>query len=210
METPFQASSVSDVQLLEDLCSTEDDAQLYEQFVHRFLPKVQEECVNICKRRKLDLHIGKQIAHETFERVRKYKSFKADQVKILNTGKAIHVYLMRIATRQFNTFHANAKKEHVIHKTYFDDIVESTDESMSPEELQRKRDVAVAMFSQLSKREQKVVITDLEYKRGHKYLPDDVTEALAEELNIKKNTIRKIRERALQKLKKAINEISAN
>lgn len=210
METPLQTSSVSDIQLLEDLCSTDDDAHLYEQFVKRFLPKVQEECTNICKRRKLDLHVGKQIAHETFERVRKYKSFKSDQIRIPNGKKAIHVYLMRIASHQFNTYQTKAKKEDVVHRTYFDDIVETSGESMNPEELQRKRDIAVAMFSRLSAREQKVILTDLEYKRSHKYLPDDVTEALAEEFKVKKDTIRKIRERALQKLKKAINEINAN
>jgi hypothetical protein len=52
------------------------------------------------------------------------------------------------------------------------------------------------------------VLRDVEYKRHHKYLPDDVNESLSKELCIKKDTIRKIRERAIKKIKNAIDEIN--
>jgi DNA-directed RNA polymerase sigma subunit (sigma70/sigma32) len=51
-------------------------------------------------------------------------------------------------------------------------------------------------------------LADLEYKRHYKYLPDDVIDGLATELNIKRDTVRKIRERAIEKIKDAINEIN--
>lgn len=206
----FPIPDLSDIQLLENLCSTEDDVVLYDQFVNRFLPDVQKECLRICERRKLDPHVGKQIAHETFERTRKYKSFKADQVKIPNSKKAVHVYLMRIASRLFNSYHKKEKKEEVLHKTYFDEILESQEGTIDVQELERKKEITLTVFEKLNYKEKRIILADLEHKRSHKYLPDDVIDSLAEELNIKRDTVRKIRERALQKIKKAINEISPN
>jgi len=63
-------------------------------------------------------------------------------------------------------------------------------------------------MGKLNFKEQRVILTDLEYKRHHKYLPDDVIDTLAKQLNIKKDTVRKIRERAIEKIKKAIYEIN--
>ena len=52
------------------------------------------------------------------------------------------------------------------------------------------------------------MLADIDYKRGQKYLLDDISEILAEELGVKKDTIRKIRERAIEKINKAIDEIN--
>jgi DNA-directed RNA polymerase sigma subunit (sigma70/sigma32) len=43
-----------------------------------------------------------------------------------------------------------------------------------------------------------------------KFLPADVTEDLALKLNVKKETIRKIRERAIEKINQAIKEFNKN
>jgi hypothetical protein len=48
----------------------------------------------------------------------------------------------------------------------------------------------------------------VEYKRHQHYLPDEVVSKLCEELNVKEATIRKLRERAIAKIKKEINVIN--
>lgn len=56
--------------------------------------------------------------------------------------------------------------------------------------------------------ERRVILTDLEYKKHHKYLPDDITEQLSKELGVKKDTVREIREPAIEKIKSWIDEIN--
>lgn len=208
MDTGRAIGDFSDLELLEMLCSTTEDEGLYKLFVERFLPEVKRECVQICKKRSIDEHIGIEIAHDTFERVRKYKTFRADKVSVPNIKKAIHVYLMRIAARRFNSYHAKEKHEDVIHKTYFDEIFEADGNKLEANELKDIKDNALLIFKTLNKKEQRIVLADLEYKRSHKYLPVDVVDTLAEELGIKRDTVRKIRERALKKIKDAINEVN--
>ena len=207
--TNSQLDLISDLDLLELFCSDEVGDELYEELLKRFLAEVTGECARVCERRKLDPHIGNQIAHETFERLRKYKSFKADQIKIADQHRAVLVYLYRIATSLFNSYHAAEKEKTTVNRSYFDDILDSIE--YSPAEvraLKRKKDIAVIIFKKLNFKEQKIILADLEYKRHRKYLPDDVTEALAQELNVKKDTVRKIRERAIEKIKNAIDEIN--
>ncbi len=199
---------LSEIDLIELLCSQDDNVAAYSEFTNRFLPNVLIECKNICKKRKLDPHIGIQIAHETFERVKKYKSFKSDKIRITDRGKAIHVYLLKIASRLFLDYHRKQKSKEIIHKSYFDDILESTESELDLERLKYKKELSIFIFNKLNKKEQSVVLRDLEYKKHQKYLPDDVTETLANELCVKKNTITKIRERAIIKIKKAIHEIN--
>lgn len=170
---------------------------------------VQDECKRLCERRKLDTHIGIQIAHETFERLKKYKSFKTDRIKLVDERKAILSYLNRISTTLFNTYHKHNEDKGTIHKTYFDDILGGTDCSATDAKvLKERKDLAIFIFKKLNIKEQKIILADLEYKRHHKYLPDDVIDSLAEELNIKRDSVRKIRERAIEKIKNAINEIN--
>lgn len=209
MLTLTEIHKLSDVNLLGLLCSSSDDELLYEQFVRRFLKDVEDECTRLCKRRKLDTHVGLQIAHETFERIRKYKSFKSDQIKLSNERKAIQAYLNRISTSLFNNYHASNRNKETNHKTYFEDILDSIECSPADvKALKNQKDLSILIFKKLNAKEQKIILTDLEYKRHHKYLPDDVIDVLAEELNIKRDTIRKIRERAIEKIKNAINEIN--
>lgn len=160
-------------------------------------------------RRKLDPHIGTQIAHECFEKVRKYKTFKVDEVKIKDCRKAVMAYLYRIIQNLFNDYQRSAERKEsvVVNKSYFDGLLEDKSVGDDPERLQQVKKKAVDVLSSLSPREQKVILTDLEYKRSQKYLPDDVIELLAAEFGVKKDTIRKIRERAIQKIKNAINEV---
>jgi DNA-directed RNA polymerase specialized sigma24 family protein len=200
--------NLSDSHLLEALCTSDDDHLLYNEFVIRFLPAVQGECEKVCKSRKLDGHVGIQIAHETFERIRKYKSFKKDQIKLPDERKGILIYLNRVSLSLFNDFHKRCQSKEIDHKTYFDDIISAETSGTGVNELKRKKDLAVLMLKKLNAKEQKVILTDLEYKRHQKYLPDDVIEVLATELNVKSDSIRKIRERAIQKIKKAIDEFN--
>ena len=208
METGYEIVKLSDVQLLELLCSTDQDEIAYSHFLKRFLPDVEKECSNICSRRNIHPHIGKQIAYDTFERVRKYKSFKKDHVKIEDDHKAIIVYLNRVSTSLFNDYYKKEDKKEVIHKTYFDDIKATVESSIDIEELKRKRDIAEIILKKLNPKERTVLIKDIEYKRHQKYLPDDVIDTLAMELNVKRDTVRKIRERAIEKIKIAIDEIN--
>jgi len=207
--TNSELNQISDLTLLELFCTNEVGDELYEQLLKRFLTEVKSECARICEKRKLDPHIGKQIAHETFERLKKYKSFQADQIKSADQHRAVLVYLYRIATSLFNNHYAAEKNKTTINRTYFEDIFDSSE--YSPAEvraLKNKKDIAVLIFKKLNFKEQKIILADLEFKRHHKYLPDTVTEALAQELSIKKDTIRKIRERAIEKIKNTINEIN--
>lgn len=209
MQVITDIQKLKDVELLELLCSTNDDELLYAEFVNRFLKPLQKECELVCRKRKLDLHVGKQIAHDTFERLRKYKSFNVDLINLADHNKAILAYLNRISVRLFYNYHSNQKNDFAVHKSYFDDILDSVETAeKNPKILQNKRDVAVLIFSKLNPKEKRVILTDIEYKRHHKYLPDDIIDSLAEELNIKKDTVRKIRERAISKIKNAIDEIN--
>ena len=209
-EDLYQIAELTDVQLLELLCSTEQDEDAYTHFLERFLPHVEKECSKICKSRKIDSHIGKQIAHETFERIRKYKSFKKDQIKIDDDRKAIMVYLNRISTSLFNDYHKKEEKKAVIHKSYFDEIRSSQECYTDVEGLKKKRDISELILKKLNPKERKVLIKDIEYKRHQTDLPNDVIISLALELNVKRDTVRKIRERAIEKIKKAIDEINQN
>lgn len=198
---------LTDVALLEQLCSNEHDDEFYNEFVRRYMVELTTHCADVCKKRNLEPHIGKQIAHETFANVRQYKSFKTEEIKIPDQHIAVLVYLKRISLSLFNDHYNANKKKTITHRTYFDDIFEST-QSIDAIDLKDTKDFAVFIFNKLNKKEQAVVIADTEHKKFQKYLPDDITDQLCEELNVKKNTIRKIRERAIEKLKNAINEFN--
>jgi hypothetical protein len=198
--------TLSDIKLLELLCSETDDSLLYEEFVGRFLPDIQRECEKRCKARKLDLHIGTQISHEIFERVRKYKTFRKDKIHLEDDRRGIIVYLLRISTSLFNDYYRKQNKSLPIHRTYFDDLYDLANSKSNPIEIKDQKDFAIKILQKLNKNEQKVILADLEYKRNSKYLPDDVTETLSEQLGVEKDTIRKIRKRAIKKLKDFINE----
>ena len=204
-EIPF-----SDVALLEHLCSTEEDSSLYAEFLKRFLPDVEKECSRQCTKRKVDPHIGKQIAHDTFERVRKYKKFRKDEIKLPNERKAIMVYLFRISTRLFNDHHRISNKKEIIHKTYFDDLALNFEASCDAERLKKIKDTSELIFKVLNKNEKIVLLKDIEYKKHHRYLPDEVLDELAETLSVKRDSVRKIRERAIDKINKAFNAINQN
>lgn len=210
MEKSFELAQLSDRELLRLLCSTDDDEMVYSLFTKRYWPDIEKECSKICKKRKIDPHIGTEIAHETFERVRKYKSFNEDQIKLADDRKAVLVYLIRIAVRLFNNYHTKKNKEDIVHRTYFDEIVCAVNENIDVKDLKSKKDLSLDILKKLNYKEQRILLTDLEYKRHQKYLPDDVLDSLALELNVKRETIRKIRERAIVKINKAIDEINQN
>ncbi|SHG30728.1 RNA polymerase sigma factor [Flagellimonas flava] len=198
--------NLDDIGLLERICSKDDD-EAYNEFVDRYYDSVLEQCIIKCKSRNVDLHVGKQIAHEIFERIRKYKSFDKTKLNTQNRRKAILGWLYKFLVRLFYDYHNSQKKEEVQVNSYFDDLVAEA-KNIDPEALASKRDLAKDILGKLNKKEKEVVITDLEYKRGQKYLPDDVNESLAERLGVKKDTIRKIRERAIKKIKLALDEIN--
>ncbi len=202
-------ASFTDIELLELLCSEEDDEPYFKLFVERFLDELKNECLRICRSRKLDHHIGIQISHETFERVRKYKSFKQDGIKMPDKHAGILVYLNRIAIHLFNDYYKGEKKNSIPHKTYFEEIQEGIPE-VNLATLKQTKEKALAIFKKLSEREKIVVLADIEHKKHQKYLSSDVTESLAARLGVQKDTIRKIRQRAIVKIKKELNEIYQN
>ncbi len=208
METVDDIRILSDIKLLELLCSETDDSLLYEEFVGRFLPEIKRECERRCKARKLDPHIGIQISHEIFERVRKYKSFRKDKIHLKDDRRGIIVYLLRISTSLFNDYYRKQHKSLPLHRTYFDDLYDLVNTKSNPIELKDQKDFALMILQKLNKNEQKVILADLEYKRNSKYLPDDVTETLSEQLSVEKDTIRKIRKRAIKKITDFINEFN--
>ncbi|MDY7396976.1 sigma-70 family RNA polymerase sigma factor [Aureibaculum sp. 2210JD6-5] len=206
-EPDTNIKKLDDISLLELLCKTNDDIA-YNEFIKRFYAKILEQCKHKCEIRKIDSHVGIQIASDVFERVRKYKSFDKSKLKSENKNKAITAWLYRILTHLFYDYHNSNKNVNITVNSYFDDIANSVSKETNAENLAFKRDLAKVIYNKLNKKEQTVVLTDLEHKRGQKYLPDDVTETLAKNLGVKKPTIRKIRERAIQKIKLALDEIN--
>lgn len=205
-----QTKLSSDLELLRHLCSVQDDQEAYNEFVHRFYDDVKAECERRCKGRKLDKHIGIQVAHETFEKVRRHKTFREDEIKITDSRKAILVYLIRISINLFNDHHRKEKKqkEQVNYKMYFEDLICTAEIENDPARLKQIKDLTLRIFKSLNQKEQKIVLADVEHKKHQRYLPDDVTERLAAELGVKKDSVRKIRERAIQKIKTAIDEFN--
>lgn len=200
---------LSDLELLSYLCTVDDDQDPYEEFVRRFYKELEVECKMRCKARKLDEHIGIQVAHDTFEKVRRHKTFRAEEMNSVSSRKGILLYLIRISTNLFNDHYRKEKKqkEQVHHKMYFEDLIGSSDLKNDPTSLKQTKELTLKVFKGLNQKEQKVILVDIEHKRHSKYLPDDVNERLSEELGVKRDSIRKIRERAIQKIKKAIDEI---
>jgi len=210
LENPVRIDLLSDLELLIALCASQKDDLLYSEFVSRFLSELEVECINICRRRKLDLHIGRQIAHEAFEKLRKYKSFDSSKLTHASSHKGILIYLYQISRNLFNDWHNKEKRKKGDYRdrSYFEQLTEKVDIPNTPQDLKWKKDIAVKIFSKLNKKEQTVVLADIDYKKFSRYLPDDITVNLALELKVKKGTIRKIRERAILKIKKAIDEIN--
>lgn len=201
---PIVLNKLGDLELIDLVCSGDENA--YREFVVRFLPDLKEECLKKCKSRKIDLHIGEQIAHQTFERVQKYKSFKRENVNQEDPRKSILVWLYRIASNLFYDFHKGQNGSNSEHENYFDNFKFSISKERASE-LLSKKETAIKIFSKLTKKEQEVILTDIEYKRLHKYLPEKVNEKLAIKLGVKKATIRKIRERAIKKIEMTLKEI---
>ena len=211
MINEIQNNLLSDIELFVALCKDPSNDNYYKGFIRRFLPDVEEECKRKCRYNKVDWQTGKEIAHKTFENARKSGSF-TERKDLKDSRKAILVYLFKIVTNLFNDHYRKKKREQqlqtTVHRTYFQDIVETDQYENDPEKLQKIRDNALNIFNKLNKKEKVVVLRDIEYKKQHIYLPDEVMEQLSEELGVKKASIRKIRERAIAKLKNAINEIN--
>jgi len=204
LKTKYQFTDA--IELLE-LIRDFDDKQAYEEFVQRFLPTVKDECLTKCKLRKIDQQVGQQIAHDTFEKIRKSKSFDREKLNGNESNSSIKGWLYRISTNLFYDYHNSQKVENQLCESYFDDLLFIANE-MDVDSLREKRDIAVKIIAKLSPKEREVVLTDFEYKRSHKYLPEEVNDSLANRIGVKKASIRKIRERAIFKLKQAIDEIN--
>lgn|GEM_PF-2108657 len=203
LKTTQEIKTLTDNDLLEYICSGYGDEVAYNEFVNRYIKDCQDVCERICHRRRLDSHIGVQIVTDTFEKVRRYKSYKRPATNNSDERKAIMAFLYRISLNLFNDHYNQTKKNSEPHSTYFDDLaanaVDSTNSLL-------QKEFATQILKSLNTKEQTVMLTDLEYKKHHKYLPDEIVEKLSIELKVKPDTIRKIRERAISKVKKAIEE----
>jgi len=116
-------------------------------------------------------------------------------------------YMYRICVNLFKDYHNKNKQQDIPNKTYFDDLLGNASDGKTPEQLFHLKEQTLAIFRTLNPNEQKVILVDLEFKRekNHKYLPDKIIELLANQLGKKKDTIRKMRQRAIEKLKSAIH-----
>jgi len=194
------------VELLEELFTSNEDAA-YNEFVERFYEDVKQECLLKCKIRGINKQIGEEIAHDTFERVRKYKSFRRDKIKGSDPYKAVLAWLCKILSNLFIDFHKSKKVDIEPINFYLDDMVDEISHP-SPEDLQYKKEITTKIFTSLNAKEQKVLLRDMECKKFQKYHETEVLEELASELGVKKDTIRKIRQRLKEKIKNAINEVN--
>lgn len=203
LKTLQEIKTLTDNDLLEYLCSSKNDEEAYNEFVNRYIKDCGAICEKLCKRRRLDSHIGVQILSDTFEKVRRYKSYKRLETTNLDERKAILAFLYRIALNLFNDHYNQTKKSNEPYSTYFDDFVITT---VEPANSLSQKEFAAQILKSLNKNEQTVMLTDFEYKKHYKYLPDWVIEKLSTELSVKPDTIRKIRERAIVKVKTAIDK----
>lgn len=197
---------IDSIDLLE-LIRDSDDNEAYKEFVQRFLPIVKDQCLTKCNLRKLDKSIGLQIAHDTFEKTRKSKSFKREKLNGSDSKSKITGWLFRISSNLFYDFHNSQKCDNNVCDFYIDELFSKASE-INVNSLAEKRDISLNILKKLNTKEREVVLTDIEYKRSQKYLPEDVNESLANRIGVKKSTIRKIRERAIMKLNNAIDEIN--
>lgn len=197
---------IDSIELLE-LIRDSDDNEAYKEFVQRFLPIIKDQCLTKCKLRKLDRSIGLQIAHDTLEKTRKSKSFKREKLNGSDSKSKITGWLFRISSNLFYDFHNSQKCDDHEYNFYIDELFSKASE-INVSSLTEKRDLSIKILQKLNPKEREVVLTDIEYKRSHKYLPEDANESLANRIGVKKNTIRKIRERAIMKLNNAIDEIN--
>ena len=197
---------IDSIELLE-LIRDSDDNEAYKEFVQRFLPIVKDQCLTKCKLRKLDKSIGMQIAHDTLEKTRKSKSFKKEKLNGSDSKSKITGWLFRISSNLFYDYHNSQKCNDQVYDFYIDELFSKARE-INVNSLAEKRDLSIKILQKLNPKEREVVLTDIEYKRSQKYLPEDVNESLANRIGVKKDTIRKIRERAIMKLNNAIDEIN--
>lgn len=207
MITSQDILQLSDADLLEYICTTDNGEVAYQEFVNRYIKDVGDTCKNLCKWRKLDEQIGVQIAHDAFEKVRRLKSYKKDNGRS-NERKAILGFFYIVCLNLFND-HYNKNKnkgEYVSQPNYFNQISESLKDTAYSN--QAKMEITLKILKTLNKKEIRVITLDIEYKRHQKYLPDEVISELCKELGVKEASIRKIRERAITKIKKEIDVIN--
>lgn len=197
---------IDSIELLE-LIRDSDDNEAYKEFVQRFLPIVKDQCLTKCKLRRLDKSIGLQIAHDTLEKTRKPKSFKREKLNGSDTKSKITGWLFRISSNLFYDYHNSQKCNDHFYNFYIDELSSKASE-INVNSLAEKRDLSIQILQKLNPKEREVVLTDIEYKRSQKYLPEDVNESLANRIGVKRSSIRKIRERAIMKLNNAIDEIN--
>ena len=196
----------SDIELLEFICNNDANDLSYSAFVNRYIKDVETECIKICERRKLDKHIGLQIAHDAFAKIKKYRSFNKSKLKGNNERRAILGFIYIICINLFKDYHNKNKETETNPTSYFDDLKNTI--KFNVNNNQQIKDYTLRILKKLNTKEIRVLQTDIEYKRHYKYLPDGVVAALCEELNVKESGIRKLRERLTVKIKKEIDIIN--
>ncbi|SDL67387.1 DNA-directed RNA polymerase specialized sigma subunit, sigma24 family [Pedobacter sp. ok626] len=202
----IQLRQASDTDLLEFICSNDASEEAYGIFVNRYIKDLGDECAKICDRRKLDKHVGMQIAHEVFEKIKKYRSFDKTKLKGNIERESIMRFMFTISLNLFRDYHKKGKENNTTFTTYFDDLASTVKLDVKDNKL--KKDFTLRILKKLNPKEVKVLLADIEYKRHYRYLPDDVVASLCKELNVKESGVRKLRERLTAKIKKEIDAIN--
>lgn len=201
-----ELNNQSDIELLEFICSNDANELYYSTFVNRYIKDVEAECIKICERRKLDKHIGVQIAHDAFEKIKKYRSFDRTKLNGNNERRAILGFIYVICINLFRDHHNKTKEQTASQTSYFDELQKTIKFDVKKNHL--IKEYTLRILKKLNPKEIKVLQTDIEYKRHQKYLPDEVVAELCKELNVKEPAIRKLRERLTVKIKKEIDVIN--
>lgn len=208
MRTTTEIRNLSDTELLEYICTVGNDEVGYNEFVNRYIKDVQKLCQKICRRRRLHDHVGLQICHDALQKLRGLKSFNRNKLRAGDQRKSILGFVYVICINLFNDHHNKVTRQFGSnHGFYLDDLAEAFKVSGKIDNHRRK-ELSERILKKLSPKEQKVLLTDMEYKRHQVYLPDEVVASLCEELKVSQSALRKIRERLKTKISKEIDVIN--
>lgn len=210
MRTAAEIKQLPDADLLEYVCNVAGDEVAYSEFVNRYLPDTQTMCTKISGQRKLHVHVGLQISHDALAKFRGLKSFDRNKLKPPDDErKSINNLIYAICVNLFNDHHKKENRQAPEKQSfYLDEIFENAFVNGKTLDNARKKELTARLFKRINKKEQKLLLADMEYKKHQLYLPDHIVASLCEELEVTDSGLRKMRERIIKKFNKEIDVIN--